>query len=131
MIVFDAGVLIAHLDPDDAFHAGATGFLEEHEEFEFAANALTVAECLVRPQLSGRAASVLAAFDRIVLRQIDLVAADALGIAEVRAATRLRMPAALVLYTAERIGAGLATTDQALARAANERGLTAYSLRIT
>lgn len=126
MIVFDAGVLIAHLDAEDAHHAAAEAFLEENEEFDFAASALTIAECLVRPVLAGRVTTVLAAFERLHLLQLDLPASDAAGIAEVRGATGLRMPDAIVVHAAERHGAALATTDAAVARAARSRGIIAH-----
>ena len=58
-----------------------------------------------------------------------LTAIDAAGLAEVRAATGLRMSDALVLYTAERHGAELATTDRSVARAAEQRGITAHLLQ--
>jgi predicted nucleic acid-binding protein len=64
-----------------------------------------------------------------MLQQLAVTADDAAGIAEVRAATRLRMPDAIVLYTAERHGAELVTTDRVLARAATERSVPATLLR--
>jgi predicted nucleic acid-binding protein len=126
VIVFDAGVLIAHLDPDDVFHRAATEFLEENEELDFATSALTLAECLIRPTRVGRATSVLGAFDRLHLLTVDVTAADAAGIAEVRAVTGLRMPDAIVLYTAERAASELASTDAGLIRAAAARGVVAH-----
>jgi predicted nucleic acid-binding protein len=128
VIVFDAGVLIAHLDPDDVFHSAATGFMEECEDFDFGASALTVAECLVHAVAAGRSTTVLGAFERLTLVQFDVNVGDAYGVAEVRAATKLRMPDAVVLFTAERHGAELATTDHVLARAAAARGVTATLL---
>jgi predicted nucleic acid-binding protein len=128
-MVFDAGVLIAHLSRTDAFHDAVQRFLEENEEFEFAANALTMAECLVHPTAAGRATTALGVFERLMLQQLAVTADDAAGIAEVRAATRLRMPDAIVLYTAERHGAELVTTDRVLARAATERSVPATLLR--
>lgn len=123
MIVLDAGVLIAHLDRSDPFHRATSGFLEDNEEFEFAANALTVAESLVHPTVAGQAAEFDATLERLRLLRFDIVADDVRAVAEVRAATRLRMPDALVLFTAERHGAEIATTDQGLGRAAQGRGV--------
>lgn len=131
MIVLDAGVLIAHLDGADAFHRAAVAFLEENEGFEFAANALTVAESLVHPTAGGRAAEFDATLERLRLVRIDLVADDIRAVAQVRAATRLRMPDALVLFTAERHGGEIVTTDHRLARVAQERGVGATALTAT
>ncbi|MFT4219242.1 MAG: PIN domain-containing protein [Microbacterium sp.] len=128
MIVFDAGVLIAFFDPHDAFHAAANDFIDEHEHAEFVASVLTVSEALVRPAANGRAGTLKAGLDRLGLLRIDVGEEDIVPLAEVRAATRLRMPDALVLLGAERHGAELVTTDEVLARAAAERGVTAHVL---
>jgi predicted nucleic acid-binding protein len=128
MIVFDAGSLIAHTNPDDAFHGAAREFMEEHEELEFAANALTMAECLVHPAAVGKGNLALGVYERLKLLSFEITLGDALGIADLRGATRLRMPDAVVLYTAERHGAELVTTDRSVARAAESRGVTAYLL---
>lgn len=128
MIVFDAGVLIGHVNPSDAFHDAATGFMEEYEEFDFGASMLTVTECLVHAAEAGRVTTLLSTFERLHLLQFDLTRPDAVGIAEIRAATRLRMPDAVALHAAESRGVGLVTTDQRLARAAEDRGVTAHLL---
>lgn len=126
MIVFDAGVLIATFDSDDAHHAAARELLEELEDFEFAMSAVTLAETLVRPVADDTAAALTADLDRLHMLRLGLDGSDALGLAAVRHQTRLRMPDAIVLYTAEREGAELATTDAAVARAAESRGLVAH-----
>ncbi len=128
MIVFDAGVLIAHLSTDDKFHAAAETFLDEHEEFEFVVHNLTVDECLVHAAAHGRTTTVLSALERLTFVQADLTRAETVGIAEVRAATGLRMPDAIVLHTAETTGRELVTTDRVLARTAEERGVVAHLL---
>ncbi len=128
VIVFDAGVLIAHLAPADLFHRSATGFLEEYEEFDFAASVVTVAECLVRPAQLGRSSEAVAKLDRLELIQLGLSADAGSRIADIRAHARLKMPDAIVLYTAEREGAELVTTDRDLARAAELRGVVAHEL---
>lgn len=123
MIVFDAGALIAHLDAADAHHAEAVAVMEELEELEFGASALTVAETLVRPAMNGRADEVLAAFERLHLLQFPIDAADALSIARVRAETRLRMPDAVVVQLAEAEQGEIVTSDVRLAVAARARGI--------
>jgi len=97
VIVFDAGVLIAHLNDQDLFHAQARHLLEDFAEFDYAASTVTVAEALVHAASAGRASTALAAFERLMLLQLDVTADDVGGIAEVRAATGLRLPDAIVL----------------------------------
>jgi predicted nucleic acid-binding protein len=128
VIVFDAGVLIAHLEVGDVFHDAAVGFLDENEEMEFAVSPITLAECLVRPAGNGGAHRLFQALQRLHFEERDVTPGDAIGLAEVRATTGLKMSDALVLYTAESRGAELVTTDRALARAAEERGVTATLL---
>ena len=128
MIVFDASVLIAHISPEDPFHGRATEMLEELEEFDFAASTLTVAECLVHASVADRVTSVLGIFERLDLIQFELLRSETGGLAEVRNASRLRMPDAVVLYTAEAHAGELATADRTLARAAEARGVTAHLL---
>jgi len=128
LIVFNAGVLIAHLEPSDVFHDAATGFLEEFEEFDFAASVITVAECLVRPAQFGRSSEAVAKLDRLELIRLGVPADAGSRIADIRAHTRLKMPDAIVLYTAEREGAELVTTDRGLAGAATARGVVAHEL---
>jgi predicted nucleic acid-binding protein len=128
MIVLDASVLIAHISPEDAFHERATELLEQLEEFDFAASTLTVAECLVHAADADRVTTVLGIFERLNLIQVELTRSETAGIAEIRKASKLRMPDAVVLHTAEAHGAELATADRALARAAETRGVTAYLL---
>jgi predicted nucleic acid-binding protein len=123
MTVFDAGVLIAHLDDADAFHESATAFIEENDQFEFWVTPVTLAECLVRPARHGDAARVLAALERLRFERFEVTEADALGIASIRAATDLRMSDALVVHAAERLEVEIVTTDRALATAARSRGL--------
>jgi len=85
VIVFDAGVLVAHLAPTDAFHASATAFMEEYEDFDFAANVVTLAECLVRPATFGRSSEAIARLDQLMLIRIALPEDVAADLALVRA----------------------------------------------
>jgi predicted nucleic acid-binding protein len=123
MIVLDAGVLIAHLREGDPFHQAVGVFLEENEEFDWGVSAMTIAESLVHAVQAGRGVSVLSAVKRLEILQLGVMADDTLGLAEVRAATGLKMPDAIVVYSAERHGAELVTTDRAVARAAEARNV--------
>lgn len=128
MIVFDAGVLIAYLTADDNFHVAARDFMEEFEEFEFAASILTVAETLVRPRRSSEAGVAQAALDRLGLLTLALEPSDAPGLAEVREVSGLKMPDAVVIHSALRHSAELVTTDRSVARVAAERGVETHLL---
>lgn len=129
VIVFDAGALIGQIDDTDPFHAAAFEFIEDHAEQEFVANALTLAETLVRPARAGQAGAVRRAIEqRLGVTVLGLTADDAGRIAAVRDQTSLRMPDAVVVATAEIVHAALVTTDARLAAAAGERGIQATLL---
>lgn len=126
MIVLDAGVLIAHIDPNDAHHDATRSFLEEFEEFDFAANVISISESLVYPTRAGKGPELMHAFRRLHIIQLEIGIEVALGLAETRASSGLRMPDAVVLHSAEHHDAQLATTDRRLFAAAEARGVTAH-----
>lgn len=128
MIVFDAGVLIAYLTADDVFHDAARDFMEEYEEFEFAASAFTVAETLVRPIRSSDDGVARGTLESIGLRILGLEPHEAAELADIRVTSGLKMPDAVVVHSALRQAAQLVTTDRSVARAANDRGLEAHLL---
>lgn len=123
MIVLDATVLIAYLDGEDVHHRAATRLLVEHADESMVANALTVAETLVRPARTGRVVDATAAFDVLGLEIIAVGPDDAVRLAVLRSETGLRLPDCCVLLTAESTGGSLATFDERLAQAAAERGV--------
>lgn len=125
-IVLDAGVLIAHLDGDDAFHDWVEELLESHADATYCAPSLTVAECLVRPARLGSVSRAERLLDRLGLERVPLRSDDAVDLAAVRAETGLRMPDAVVVQAAERLRAAIATSDRVLARAARARGLVVF-----
>lgn len=129
MIVLDAGLLIAVLDARDAHHSWANEVIVATADERIAASALSMAESLVRPVGVGVgvAADAERALRGLGLEVLAIAADDALPLAEVRAATGLRMPDAAVLFTAERMGAALATTDVQLGRVAAARGLVVHA----
>jgi predicted nucleic acid-binding protein len=59
---------------------------------------------------------------------VPVTGADALAIAELRAATRLPLVDALDVYAAQRYAARLATADRRLAHAAAARGIPTHLL---
>ncbi len=123
MIVLDASVLIAHLDARDVHHTRARALLAGSGRLPLAANALTVAEALVGPIRTGRGPQVHQAIAALGVTALELPAAAAYPLAELRAATGLKMPDAVVLLTAEHHQAVLMTFDDKLHRCAEQRGV--------
>ncbi|GAA2240966.1 hypothetical protein GCM10010401_12090 [Rarobacter faecitabidus] len=118
MIVLDASVLFAFLESSDAHHGRAVAILRKVFEGRVLIHPLTLAEVLVGPARFGRAARIM---DELLATGLEVVpqgAAEALSMAEVRAATRLKMPECCVLAAAISTGASLATFDEKLATAA-------------
>lgn len=118
LTVFDAGVVIAGLDADDAHHAAAAEALAEARDRgdSFVVPASAYAEVLVRP--AGRGPAIVARADA-ALDALGITIADAdRDIARQAAILRarhpsLRLPDALVIATATQLDANhLLTTDQ-------------------
>lgn len=126
MIVLDASVLIAHLDPQDAHHAAADDFLRQNAAAPFGTGPVTMAEVLVGPVRAGRAERLTRDLRRLGVEVIDMVAESPRRLAELRVQTGLRMPDCCVLLAAEQLGAELATFDVRLADAARHRGIIVH-----
>lgn len=123
MIVFDASVLIAYLDGADDHHAEAELLLARAVDDEFGASPLTLAEVLVVPARDGRLDAVLSALRHLEISELPFPTETAARLAQLRAATGLKMPDCCVLLAAEDAGATLASFDERLAQAAKERNL--------
>jgi predicted nucleic acid-binding protein len=124
MIVLDASLLIAYLSTSDPRHRRSVTILAEHAAEPLAIPALTLAETLVGPARAGRASEVLEALSAMELTVIQDVEPSTL--AALRASSGLRMPDAVVLHTALRHTAALATFDERLAAAAVASGVTVH-----
>ncbi len=124
--VVDASVLIAHLDAGDALHTRATAALAETDGPLFV-SALTLAEVLVGPARRGRLAETHAVLrGPLGVQAVPFDEHAPVRLAELRAATGLRLPDCAVLLAAELAApAALLTFDARLARAAAELGLGA------
>lgn len=142
MIVLDASVLIAFLDPADRHHVAAVDIIVRGPE-PFLVHELTLAEVLVAPARKRRDEAMLLDLHGIGVRAMSLGDGGALLVARVRARTGLKMPDACVVATAlqlearhdepagigphladpERAGATVATFDARLAAAARSLGL--------
>ena len=106
LAVVDSSVLIAFLDPDDAHHKAARTALSRGEA-ELAVPATVFAEVLVRPRRigEGEAARIERFFDELPI-EVRPVDREIAGIAaRVRAESGLRLADALVVATAEALGA--------------------------
>ncbi|MFN2610020.1 MAG: type II toxin-antitoxin system VapC family toxin [Actinomycetota bacterium] len=117
-VVLDAGILIGFLDAEDVYHRKATACLKrlQSEDAQLLLPVSAYAECLVAP-----AAKSAAALDRVDealfdlgIRVVDATPGIARRAAVLRAKypSKLRLPEALVIATAQVIEADLvATTD--------------------
>ena len=122
MIVLDASVIIALLDVDDAQAGAAAEVLRDNMHERLVAHRLTIAEALVHPTATGRAAGAAAYLDALGVEPVDDLD-DPLTLASLRSEPGLRMPDCCVLSTATRRKATLATFDARLAGVARDRGV--------
>jgi predicted nucleic acid-binding protein len=108
LVVVDASVMIAFLDPEDALHDPSVGALSKHQHDDLGIPASVYAEILVAPYRAG--AQAVAEVDAFLTDFAVTIAPTTAAIA--RAAARLqsrrkglRLPDALVLATADEVGA--------------------------
>ena len=120
LVVLDASVVIAFLDPDDALHNAAVAALTAHQHDELLIPTSVYAEILVAPNRRGAeaVAEVEAFLSDFSIRLEALTPAIARAAAKLRSESRsLRLPDTLVLATAEELGAELVLTgDESWAR---------------
>lgn len=120
LIVVDASIVIGFLDADDAHHRTATAALEAAASDDLVLPATAYAEVLVAPARRGAAAvgRVDEALAALALRVEPVTPAIARTAATLRARHRaLRLPDALVLATADVLGAAnVLTADRAWPR---------------
>ncbi len=124
MIVLDASVLIGHFEPADAHHTDASALLKAHVVESFAASVITLAEVYAGAARAGQADRLHQLLAQLQIESLDLPAAAALRLGELRATTKLKMPDCCVLYTAEQHSAAIATFDDRLAARASDLGLS-------
>ena len=108
LVVLDASVVIAFLDPDDALHDAAVEALIEHQREELVIPLSVYAEILVAPYRRGAeaVAEVEAFLADFAVRIEAMTPAIARAAAQLRSESRsLRLPDALVLATAEEVEA--------------------------
>jgi predicted nucleic acid-binding protein len=126
MIVLDASVLIAHLNPADAHHVDATGLLLNAPPGSLLVHSMTLAEVLVGGARIGSGAQMrkdlMATGIRITPHDQD----EPLRLAELRVTTGLKLPDCCVLDAAISNSASVATFDRALAAAAVRHGVSVH-----
>lgn len=119
MIVLDASVLVAHLDPLDAHHDAATRVLLNAADEPLLVHPLTLAEVLVGGVKIGKGAQMQADLQAAGVRLAPRDDDEPLRLAELRATTTMKLPDCYVLDAALTNDARLATFDRALATAAH------------
>ncbi|MGD9704381.1 MAG: type II toxin-antitoxin system VapC family toxin [Acidimicrobiia bacterium] len=114
MIVVDASVLIAYLDPNDVHHGNAVELLADASP-PLLVHPVTAAEVLVAPVRRGIAESVWADLVAIGV-EVDRSSIDPMQLAQLRVETGCRMPDCCVLAVAAGRHAAVATFDERLVR---------------
>jgi len=114
MIVVDASVLVAFLDPDDLHHHAAI-YLLARARPPLLVHPISAAEILVAPIRGGVAAEVWADLEAIGV-EIDTRPIDPMQLARLRNETGLKIPDCCVVATALNRRSPIATFDEQLAR---------------
>lgn len=123
MIVLDASVLIAHLDSQDVHHQRARSLLLAVVPQPLGVSPITLAEVLVPPARTGDVERALGILQVLRVSTIHLDNDAAARLAALRAATGLKLPDCCVLLAAQQSGGLVATFDERLAAAAEDRGV--------
>ena len=126
MIVLDASVLIAFLNPDDVHHHDADEFILRAigDGQELAINPVTLAEVLVLPTRQGRENKV-AELGNMGVLEASFPPDASRALARLRVAG-LKMPDCCVLLTAMDRGAALVSFDDRLVAAATQQRVAVH-----
>jgi predicted nucleic acid-binding protein len=102
LIVFDASVVIALLDPADSLHSRSQREFDRVAGEDLAIPASALAETLVAPARSGKLQQATMRIEALELRIVDINKDTAMEAARLRGSHRhLRLPDALVIAAAE------------------------------
>ncbi len=123
MIVLDASVLIAHLNPHEYHHDTASDLLLAGATETLMVHAVTMAEVLVGGAKLGRAEVLLGELTDIGVQVATADSGEPLRLAVLRVDTGLKLPDCCVLSVAVSHRATLATFDTALRSAARRSSL--------
>lgn len=124
MIILGVSVLIAHFEPADSHHQRAHQLLLAQQEHEFAASVISLAEIYVGAERANRMTDVESAVTRLRVAAVPLPADAARRLAQIRAATSLKLPDCCVICSAEQHSATVATFDSQLADGARKLDLS-------
>jgi predicted nucleic acid-binding protein len=114
LIVLDASVLIALLDPVDMLHHAATAALEQHAGDDLKVPASAYSESLVGPAKRGQAQVAKSAIASLLMDVVPITDRIAEDAAELRARhPKLRLPDALVIATGSALSADRILTGDA------------------
>ena len=116
MIVVDASVLIAYLDPSDVHHVAAVEMLADAVP-PLVVHPVTAAEVLMSPVRNGVADAVWADLLAIGV-ELDDTPMDPLQLARLRVETGCKLPDCCVLASAAAHGVPVTTFDERLRRSA-------------
>ena len=127
MIVLDASVLIAFLNPDDVHHHDADEFILRAigDSQDLAINPVTLAEVLVSPTREGRVNDVVAELGNLGVLDVPFPPDAARALARLRV-TGLKMPDCCVLLTAIDRGAALVSFDDRLVGADTQQQVAVH-----
>lgn len=116
MIVLDAGVVIALLDPADAHHERADAVIADLNSAPFVMHRINLAEALVGPARQGRADDAWFGLAAVGVQLAEFGDDEPRLLARLRAEYQLKMPEICALATALRLDAPLCTFDLRLAK---------------
>jgi predicted nucleic acid-binding protein len=127
IVVLDASALIALFSDKDLHHNWAVQMLVDTIAWELQLISLNMAEAMVHPTKAGRLNQFTDSIRGLGIEVTSVDSSDAARLAQIRASTNLRMPDALVLNQAMRVGGAIATTDKELARVAASQSVGVFS----
>ncbi len=114
LIVLDASVVIALLDPADALHSAATNALIRHAGDDLKVPASAYSECLVGHARRGHVQVAKSAIASLLVDIVPITDSIAQDAAELQARhPKLRLPDALVVATGAVLGADRVLTGDA------------------
>jgi predicted nucleic acid-binding protein len=122
VIVVDASVVVAATEPGDIHHRRAVEFLAATPPEELFIHPLTLAEVLVGGVRQSQGQALAKAITAAGLTT-PAMEPTPLQLATVRVTTGLKMPDAVVVATAQTLGASIATFDLDLAKKATAVGV--------
>lgn len=120
---FDASALIALLEPQDAHHAEAGERFSRLGAGSHVISTVTLSEILVAAVRESRVDVVTRLLETLGIAERPLPRDAALRLAELRVATRLKLPDCCVLLAAQDAGAAVVSFDDRLLSAATGVGL--------